>query len=492
MFNWFRRKPEAAPAPRLASPGSFFSTHVYDHGGPLVKPADVIDALVKMAPRATDAADDAGTGPLKMTSGYGSNIPDSLAMWYASQGFIGYQMCALLAQHWLIAKACGQPGKDAIRTWFDVVGIDGDALDPRITLALASIDRRMKLRVNLEEFVRLGRIFGIRIALFQVESEDADYYAKPFNIDGVQPGTYKGIVQVDPYWCAPQLNQQAAANPASRNFYEPTYWQIQGKKYHRSHLVIFRNDAPPDILKPAYLYGGIPVPQRIMERVYAAERTANEAPQLAMTKRTTVWKTDMAAFAAKGDEALQKLLEWTQYRDNYGVKLGDKEGDDIQQFDTALGDLDATIMTQYQLVAAAAHVPATKLLGTSPKGFGASGEYEEANYREELESLQAHALTDLVERHHALAMRSHVAPRLALDPVETMIQWRPLDSPTAKEVADTNLAKAQTGAALVSSGAIDSEEERRRIAKDPASGYGWLGERRPDQTDPDADDETAG
>lgn len=491
MFNWFRRKP-AAPAVVPPSPGSFWSTHAHDNRAPLVKPADILASIAAQAPKPEGAADDGSGGSLKLTSGYSGNLPDSLAMWYANQSFIGYQMCALVAQQWLIAKACAQPGRDAIRTWFDTVGIDGDALPQDAAKLIARFDRRMKLRWNLEEFVRLGRVFGVRIALFQVDSEDADYYEKPFNLDGVQQGTYRGIVQVDPYWCAPQLNQTAAASPASRNFYEPTFWTIGGKRYHRSHLVIFRHEAPPDILKPVYLYGGVPVPQKILERVYAAERTANEAPQLAMTKRTTVWRTDMSAFASKGDDAIAKLMQWVQYRDNYGIKLGDKEGDDFQQFDTALGDLDALIMTQYQIVAAAAEVPATKLLGTSPKGFGASGEYEEASYRETLESIQAHALTDLVERHHALLMRSEIAPRLRVDPIETMVQWRPLDSPTAKEIADTNLSRAQAGAALIGAGVIDSEEERNRIAKDPRSGYGFLGAREPEPGDPDADDEAAG
>src|SRR6202000_3190899 len=101
------------------------------------------------------------------------------------------------------------------------------------------------------------------------------------------------ITQIDPYWITPEISADAAANPSAPDFYEPTWWRINGKRVHRTHLVIFRNDNLPDILKPAYLYGGIPVPQKIAERVFAAERTANEAPMLAMTKRLTVLKTDI-------------------------------------------------------------------------------------------------------------------------------------------------------------------------------------------------------
>ena len=69
-------------------------------------------------------------------------------------------------------------------------------------------------------------------------------------------------------------------------------------------------------------------------------------------------------------------------------------------------------------------------------------------------------------------MRSYVAPiMLEMAGVETSVAWEPLDSPTAKEQADTNLVKAQTGAALIASGAISSEEERERVANDKTGDY---------------------
>jgi len=283
-------------------------------------------------------------------------------------------------------------------------------------------------------------------------------------------------VQVDPYWCAPMLDGAAASQPDTLHFYEPTWWIINGKKVHRSHLIIFRHAEPVDVLKPQYIYGGVPLTQQIMERVYAAERVANEAPQLAMSKRTTVWLTDMEAAMSNTTSAIERLNYWAQMRDNYGIKLGDKEGDEFQQFDTSLADFDQLIMTQYQLVAAIAGVPATKLIGTTPKGFNSTGEYEEASYHELLESIQTHDLTPLAERHHQLVIKSFVEPQLKkkMD-VETTLNWLPLDTPTAEELARTNLAKAQVGAALIEVGAISSEEERQRVATDKTSGYNEIG-----------------
>jgi hypothetical protein len=58
--------------------------------------------------------------------------------------------------------------------------------------------------------------------------------------------------------------------------------------------------------------------------------------------------------------------------------------------------------------------------------------------------------------------------------IETTVEWRPLDSLTAKEQADVNLVKAQTGVQLIQSGAVSPENEQERLKRDPASGYAAL------------------
>ncbi len=400
-------------------------------------------------------------------------IPEPQVLWYASQSFIGYQLCAILAQQWLISKACLMPAKDATRNGFEITVNDGTEVLPEVLDEIKKYDVSYRLNYNLIQFVQMGRIFGIRVAMFIVESDDDEYYKKPFNIDGVMPGSYKGISQIDPYWITPQLDTEASGNPASIWFYEPTWWIINGKPVHRTHLIIFRTEEVPDILKPSYIYGGVPIPQKIAERVYAAERVANEAPLLALTKRTDVIKADMAQATAEFPGFSARVQQWVSNRDNYGIKtLGLDE--DMQQFDTSLTDLDAVIMTQYQLVASAANVPSVKLLGTSPKGFNTTGEFEEANYHEELESIQSHDLTPLIQRHHLLLIQSEIAPKFKIKPFNTEIVWNELDAMTTKEKSELNRFKAEAGKILIESGAISPDEERQRIMSDPESGYTGL------------------
>ena len=483
MFNWFRKSEVQKEPEQPKARKSLFSTHSFDEFDPdnkKFKIADTFTALQETQPALYGeyAMDDSSNGVanFKMYANGMNSVSDAVIGWYASQGFIGAQLCGILAQNWLINKACAMPADDAIRKGYNVVTVDGDELDPEAVKIIKAYDKAYKLNFNMREFIRKGRIFGIRVAMFKVISTDKDYYEKPFNIDGVTAGSYKGIVQVDPYWTAPMLDGASASQPDTLHFYEPTWWIINGKKVHRSHLIIFRHAEPVDVLKPQYIYGGVPLTQQIMERVYAAERTSNEAPQLAMSKRTTIWLTDMEAVMSDTNAAIGRLQQWAAYRDNYGVKLGDKEGDEFQQFDTSLADFDSLIMTQYQLVAAIAGVPATKLLGTSPKGFNATGEYEEASYHEMLESIQSNDLTPFAERHHQLVIKSFVEPQLKIKMnLETTLNWLPLDTPTAEELAATNLAKAQAGQVLIGSGAISSEDERQRVATDKQSGYNEIG-----------------
>lgn len=425
-----------------------------------------------MVPAMDDSA--GGDSSIKGRFNLGSGgMPDVQMSWYSSQGFIGYQSCAMIAQQWLVSKACSQAPEDATRNGYEVTINGAQDVDPEVIQAIADADKKHDIVRKMNEFVTFGRMFGVRHALFLVDSPDKDYYEKPFNPDGITRGSYRGISQIDPYWITPMLDADAAGNPASRHFYEPTWWIINGRKYHRTHFVIMRRGHIPDVLKPSYYYGGMPLTQEIYERVYASERCANEAPQLLLTKRSNVIHTDVEKAMMNQAKFEERMLQWMYYRDNYGIKVLSKE-EVMEQFDTALADLDATIMTQYQLVAAVARTPSTKLLGTSPKGFNATGEFEEATYHEELEAIQSRDCCPFLERHHLCLMRSEIAPKFKIEPVQTLVKWNELDAMTAKEQAEVNEIKSRTGQNLINAGAIDPHVELERVMNDPSSGYNGL------------------
>lgn len=371
--------------------------------------------------------------------------------------FIGYHTCAMLATNWLVNKCCSIPARDAIRMGYEInAELKG----------LRETDNKYNILKQAKELVHFGRMYGGRVALYRTSSSNPkEYYEKPFNLDGVGKGQYLGIKQIDPNWITPVLTGINLDDPSSPDFYQPTFWRVRDMLIHKSHLHIFVPQPVPDYLKPSYNFMGIPVPQSIIERVYAAERSANEAPQLLMTKRLISMQVSDSAMANRA-ELEANIADWITYRDNYGVKVGGVD-ESIQQFDTSLSDVDLVMMGQYQLVAAAANVPATKLLGTQPRGFNSTGEYEESIYREELESVQANDLSPFLERHYELVAKS--SGMQVKDNIS--IQWAPLDSPTAGEWAAIEKVKSERDVLLLNAGAIDATEIRDRIRLDEENDY---------------------
>lgn len=123
-----------------------------------------------------------------------NTTPSAIVQWFARQTFPGYQTLALIAQHWLVLKACGMPGEDAVRHGFDLnLPDEEDATET--AKKITKTDKSFRLHQNLVEANLFVNIFGIRAVLFLVDSDDQDYYEKPFNIDAVKKGCYKGISQ---------------------------------------------------------------------------------------------------------------------------------------------------------------------------------------------------------------------------------------------------------------------------------------------------------
>lgn len=123
-----------------------------------------------------DFAQDSDFSAIKLNVNKPNAISTELANWYASNSFIGYQMCAILTQNWLINKACSIPARDATRNGYDIVSTNGEELPTETVKLLQRYDRKYRALFNAEQFVRMGRIFGIRIALFDIETDDPDFY----------------------------------------------------------------------------------------------------------------------------------------------------------------------------------------------------------------------------------------------------------------------------------------------------------------------------
>ena len=398
---------------------------------------------------------------------YESVNPVIFAHYVATGQFIGYAAMAVIAQNWLVRKGCEQQPRDAVRKGWDIAVDGGELTEEQIT-AIEKLDRRYNVRANIVEAATFNNIFGIRHILFKHANPDFDY-SKPFNPDEFRGGNYAGIAQIDPRMVTPEFKNVDLTDQTSMNYLNPTWWNVGSKKIHKSHMLVLIGDMVPDLLKPTYRYGGVSVVQKVYERVYAAERTANEAPQLAMTKRLTWRKADLDGVAKQPSKFTSAMRKLTEFRNNFGVQLIGKE-EEIGQLDTTLTDLDAVIMGQYQLVCSILGVPASKLMGTGHSGFS-TGDADIDYYIEELEELQANELTDFLMAHYRRLIPSASAS-LGLDAEASVYpKWRPLRVMSDADIASVNLANRQADKLAWDMQAVSNEEVRDRMRADRHSGY---------------------
>lgn len=479
MFNWkFWKKKKVEVKPVIKK--SEFSTDALDCMDNIDMNQARVDyiaenAIQRTAPKGQAINGVAMDGCEGQSAQYQANFdtanPHLLSYFIASSSFIGYYACAIISQHWLVSKGCEMKAKDAVKKGWDVSVNDGTELDAKQIKSIESLDKKYRLKYNMSEAVKFKNIFGIRHLLFKNTDPNFDY-EKPFNSDSFKNGKYAGISQIDPYWITPVFDNDDLTDPTSIGFYEPTFWQVGGKKYHKSHFVVLLGDEVSDYLKPTYRYGGVSLAQKVYERVYAAERTANEAPQLAMTKRLQVRKTDLAKAQANKAKFVKNLQTANDYRDNYGVTVVGKD-EDIVQLETSLADLDDVIMTQFQLVCSEFGIPATKLLGTSPKGFS-SGDTDNDIYLEDVEELQGNDMNEIAQAHYTRLIPSKLSKTLGIEDLEIELNWRPLKIMSELEMSTVRVNNSTADMNNFNMGAVDNIDVRQKLVNDKNSGYSGM------------------
>lgn len=417
-----------------------------------------------------------------MNSSAGFVNPRAMKYYVSSSSFLGYYNMAIVAQHWLIMRGCSWKAKEAVKKWFEVSLNSDEKLEPSQIKFIESCNKAYKLRENLVQAETFKNIFGVRHILFKHKDPNFDY-STPFNPDAFKDGNYAGMAQIDPYWIMPFMNNDDLTDPTRINFYEPEIWHINGKDYHRSHFVILTGEPVADYLKPTYRYGGAGMVQRVYERVYAAESTANETPQLAKNKRNFVQKVNIAEKQAN-KLSFKKTLAWmAQVADNFGVRVIGKD-DEFEQLDTSLTDLDQAIMNQYQLVCAEFGIPASKLLGTGHGGFS-TGETDDDYWIQGVEELQGNEYQEIIDAHLARLIPSELERKIGVSD-DLCVKWNPLKVMSDAEIATVRLTNAQADVAWINTGAIDATDIRQRITKDKNSGFDGIELR---ETDYELDDD---
>jgi phage-related protein (TIGR01555 family) len=282
----------------------------------------------------------------------------------------------------------------------------------------------------------------------------------------VGKGSLKRLRVIEPVWTYP--SSYNATDPLKPDWYKPSSWFVQGKEVHSTRLLTFIGREVPDLLKPAYSFGGLSMSQMVKPYVDNWLRVRQSVSDLISTFSTSGIKTDLSNFlAAGGDELFKRLVLFNRNRDNQGLLVLDKNNEDYFNVSTPLGTLDQLQAQAQEHMASVSRIPLVKLLGISPAGLNASSEGEIETFDDSINAYQeAFFRPNLTRLLHFVMLNLWGV----VDPAITFA-FVPLTDLTPKEKAEVEKLEAETDDIRINGGVLAPEETRKSIANNPASRY---------------------
>ena len=396
--------------------------------------------------------------------------------------FLGYSYLSELAQRPEYRRMVDTIAKEATREWieFESVGEDEATKTSKNEKIRAITDEmdRLDVRGCFCQIAKHDGYFG-RAHLFidtGVDLDDREGAAElKLNIGTGRDETSKTKVPkdslralrtIEPVWTYPQAYN--ATNPLRPNWYRPERWYVMGQEVHVSRLMCFVSREVPDLLKPAYSFGGLSLTQMAKPYVDNWLQIRQSVSDIASAFSTFVLKGNLAeSMQLDGEEIFLRAELFNNLRNNRGLFMLDKETEDFANVSAPLGGLDLLQAQAQEHQASVSAIPLVKLLGISPHGLNATAEPELRAFYEEIHSYQ-----EAFFRPNLTKVVDFVQLSL-FGEVDQDITYKfvPLWSLTEKEEAEVRYSAAQTDQLYVDMGVLDPQEVREKVVNDPASPY---------------------
>nr|WP_272904202.1 anti-CBASS Acb1 family protein [Xanthobacter agilis] len=392
-----------------------------------------------------------------------------------STGFLGYPVLSELAQRPEYRRISEILAMEMTRGWVRLKA-DGDEDKSDKIKSLEEAMGRLHVRDVFREAVEQDGFFGRgHIYLDFGVTDDREELRQSVG-DGwndisrlkVSKGSLRRLRAVEAVWCYP--NDYNSFDPLRPDWFKPTTWMVQGKEVHSSRLLTIIGREVPDLLKPAYSFGGLSLSQMAKPYVDNWLRTRQSVADLISSFSVFVLKTNLSdklSMDPNGDALFARADFFNNMRDNRGLMLTDKELEDFANVSTSLSTLDALQAQTQEHMASVSGIPLVKLLGIQPAGLNASSEGELECFYTWINALQESMLSEPLRTVLGFIQLSLFGE---VDPAITF-SWEPLKQVTEKEAAEIRKINAETGQVLIAGKVISPEEERQRIASDDDSIY---------------------
>lgn len=393
--------------------------------------------------------------------------------------FLGYPYLAELTQRPEYRMICETPALEMTRKWIRFRSKSGDdkGRNKRIS-ELTDEFERLRVRDMFRDAITQDGFFGRgHIYIDTGDTDDPTELKMPMGngwdlISRAKVSPEKPIQSlrtVEAVWVYP-VNYNAS-DPLKPTWYRPASWFVQSKQVDASRLLTLVARPVSDLLKPTYNFGGLPLSQLAKPYVDNWLRTRQSVNDIISAFTVFVLYTNLGArLQMDGEQVVARAELFNSVRDNSGLMMVDKNGEDFANVSAPLGSLDLLQAQAQEHMCSVAHTPVVKLLGIQPAGLNASSEGELRSYYDWINSCQEALCRRPIHQLMGLVMHSLWG---AVDE-DIVFEFVPLWALDEAGEAGVKKTKADTAAVLIDSGVISPAEERQRLAEDPDSDYSSL------------------
>lgn len=384
---------------------------------------------------------------------------------FSGMGFMGYPELS----HFAVISEYRGPvetlAAEMTREWIKVKSSSEDDVSEKIKIIEAQL-KRHKIRELFKEAAEKDGLFGRAQIYINIKNgkEELPLVMSPATI---KKGDLAGFKLIEPMWTSPA--QYDSSNPTDPHFFKPTSWYVMGKNVHSGRLLTFVSRPVPDVLKPAFNFGGLSMTQLMRPYVESWHRAREAVSNLLDSFSTNGIRTNMEDVLSGGSatNVVKRAQLYNQMRKNNGLLLMDKDTEEFFQFNAPLSGVDKLQAQAQEQMAAPCHMPLVKLLGITPSGLNASSEGELVVWYDYVHSMQESLFGEHLTKVINLIQLDQFGE---IDPgIE--FEFVPLRQLSEVELANVRKTDADTAAALIANGVISAEEERARLAADKSSGY---------------------
>lgn len=405
---------------------------------------------------------DAFSNPL-FHLGYGSQSPLEATEYPLTRMTDNYALLnSLYRDNWVVQNVVGLMVDDMLREWYKLRG----TISPEYQDELARVERVTQIRARLNEGLRWGRLYGGAAGLIMIDGQND--LSKPLDLEMIYPGSFKGLYILDRW---------QGISPNIRLVFEggeevpESYSVVDGSgntvaTVHHSWVIRFTGRELPRIERQAELYWGESEVEALYKDVVAHDNvSANMAALTFQANINTQEVQNLEQLFSLGSTEQQRrfwntMQAMSVVRSNFGIQLINK-GDAVHNTQYSFAGLQEVYESMCLNLCGASHYPMTKLFGRSPAGMNATGQSDLQNYYDYVDSQREAKLRPALER---------LLPVMAMSawgavPDNLQIDFPPLWTPTAKEVAEIAKVKTEATVAGFQAGIIDLQAAQKELKK---------------------------